>query len=153
VIAALAAATSLAATATALAAHPVRGAFYTGHLFSGRLGTVVFKVSADGKTMRFQGRTAFTVMCHNAKGQYTGGGEALMVSEGAQSAELLAPLVSIAPNGTFSGVASRTFKPTSAPTETLRYRISGRFTDAGSTAVGMLTENGCVSPRFALSKR
>jgi hypothetical protein len=149
----LAAAIVLAGPATALGAHPVRGAVYIGHLFKGALGTVTFRVSADGKTMRFQGRAAFTVTCHNAKGQFTGGGEALLVSEGPQASEMLAPVVNIAANGTFSGAGSRTFKPTSAPLETLHYRIGGRFTGTGSSAVGTLTRDGCVSRPFSLSKR
>jgi hypothetical protein len=149
-VAVLTVAIVLAAAGATLAAQPTHSAVYTGQIFSGSLGKVEFQVSANGRTMKFKGATAFTVSCRNKRGQFTGGGEAEIVESGGQSGALPAPLVKIQPNGTFYG--ARTFDFPGAPAPT-KYHFEGKFTGSGATAVGKLIESGCSTAPFSLKRR
>jgi hypothetical protein len=130
---------------------PVRhaGLQYRGRLFQGSVGRgLVFRVSRDGRTMRFQGRTVFSETCSR------NGRLAVLVVAGrakGTASVLSAPVLRIRPNGTFYGAGSRSFKPRGAPRKTVRYHFAGHFAGSGRTAVGRLFVNGCPSAQFQLT--
>jgi hypothetical protein len=154
----------LALTAAALAAHPLNGHLYVGHvrqagsdyrarLFRGSVSRgLVFRVSGDGHTMRLRGRTLFSETCAQ-NGWFADRIEVLVVDGKAKGSTsvLSAPVVRIEPSGKFYGAGSRSFKPRGAPRKAVHYHFSGRFTGSGRTAVGRFSTNGCSSPPFHLT--
>ena len=162
----------LALAAAALAAHPLsghhiqpwKGHLYAGHArqaqlnhsgqeYQGSAGRgLVFRISRDGRRMRFRGHTAFSETCYR-NGRIAGGFEALVVphSSHGNGSILPAPKVTIRPNGTFSGAGSHRFKPRAGASRFLRYHFVGRFLDKGKSAVGRFLANNCSSPPFRLS--
>lgn len=130
--------------AVALAAHPVRGALYTGN--SGVCAATikqqcvfVFRVSHDGRTLRFvkKGKAISSWACRG------GGGEAVF---GSGKYEYRIPTAGIRSNGTFSGSGGRGSRA---------LLITGSFTGSGKTAVlkFALPEQQCHTPQLKLSKQ
>ena len=115
------------------------------------LGVVRFRALA-GRTMELAGRTAFTVTCR-ANGHVSGRFLALVdpVTPKSDTSVIHAPIVRLTRGGTFYGAATRTFRPTHGPRETLRYHFAGHLSRNGRTAVGRFFANNCSSAVFHAS--
>jgi fibronectin type 3 domain-containing protein len=150
----------LALATAAFAAHPftthhtgkphgsLKGPPLVRRLAEGSSGTLVFRVDRVGRSMQFVGHTVFTMKCYRG-GRLTGLFRVL-VAQGRQKGDtsVPAPLVTIEPSGRFYGAGSHSFKPEAGPRETLHYHFVGRFTGAGTTAVGKFVANSCSSRQF-----
>jgi hypothetical protein len=130
--------------AVALAAHPVRGALYTGN--SGNCAPQIkkqcvfeFRVSRDGRALRFvkKGIAISTWTCRG------GGGEAIFGT--GKNAEKI-PTARIRTNGKFSGSGGQGSR---------LLRITGRFTGSGKTAVLKFAQpkQHCNTRQLNLSKQ
>ena len=142
----------LSPAAAAFAAHPFNGQLYVGHLHRGSLDRLVFRVSSDGRTMRFTGRTAFTMTCYR-NGRVARRFDALVVERSAKrkASAVPAPLLKIRRDGTFYGAGTHSVKPGAAPRETIHYHFAGHLTGKGTTAVGKFFANNCSSAPFQIA--
>jgi hypothetical protein len=121
----------IGAASALAAARLVRGAVYTGK--SSPCGSTItgptcvfrFRASANGRSLRFVGRTAVdTWRCRG------GGGEALL---GGKKGTPI-PVVKVRANGTLYGSLTYTYRPSTAPPEHYRSTVTGHLANAGKKA-------------------
>ncbi len=121
----------IGAASALAAARLARGAVYTGK--SSACGSTVpdttcvfrFRASANGRSLRFVGRTVVDTW-----GCRGGGGEALL---GGKKGTPI-PVVKVRANGTLYGSVTYTFRPTMAPPEHYRSTVTGHLANAGKKA-------------------
>jgi hypothetical protein len=142
----------LALAAVAVAARRLNGHTYSGTLHRGSMGRLMFRVSANGKTMRVTGRATFTTTCRR-DGRSIGHFQMEVVDHKRRGdlSSTAAPLLTIRPNGAFYGAGSQTMRRGKARGGTLRYHFAGHFARSADTAVGRFYINNCSSSLFHAS--
>jgi hypothetical protein len=133
----VASAAMLVAAAGALAAGTLKpGALYTGK--SSACGSSVagttcvfrFRASADGRSLRFVGKTVIdTWRCRG------GGGEALLGGTLKNAKPTPIPVVRVRANGALYGSVGYTLRPTGAPPAHYTSSVTGHLANAGREAV------------------
>lgn len=112
------------------------GAVYTGK--SGFCGSTIsgttcvfrFRASADGRSLRFVGKTVIDGWACRG-----GGGEALLGGKLKNEMPTPIPVVKARTNGTLYGSVTYTLRPTSAPPEHEKSTVTGHLANAGKKAV------------------
>jgi fibronectin type 3 domain-containing protein len=139
----------LGMAAAAFAAPRLSGHRYTSRRSAGSAGSLVFRVSSNGRTMRLSGRVAFAMRCYR-NGKVVGRVNAVVAdhADTGSAGIIPAPLVKISSNGTFYGAAHRSLRLGAAPHETVKYHFAGRFILSGEGVVGRFFANNCSSQQF-----